>query len=84
MVKMTAVNVRFFAGLAERAGRRDVYVEIEQGETGESLFYRLDNEYDFGVPLKTLRLAVNEQFVPMGSKLNSEDVVVFIPPVAGG
>lgn len=78
------VKVKYFAILREMAGKREEEVALETGDNGQALYYRLANKYHFPLKLSDVRLAVNETFVAIDTRLNAGDEVAFIPPVAGG
>lgn len=81
---MDSVHIKYYAMLKERAGKKEESVILNPGETGRQLYERLKMMYDFPLKPDELRLAVNEAFVSMESVLKDRDLVVFIPPVAGG
>ncbi len=80
---MHAIKIKYFAMLREKAR-----VSEEEVQTSASTFIELYQElcqrYDFGLPPSMIQLAVNDEFMPLDSKLIPNSSVVFIPPVAGG
>lgn len=77
------IEVQYYAQLREDAGRSEE--ELQSAATSVSaLFDELDDRYDFSVPADDLRVAVNASFADWDTALETGDVVVFIPPVAGG
>lgn len=81
---MASVQIKYYAMLKERTGKKEESLELRPGETGGQLYERLRGLYDFPLAPEELRLAVNESFVSMNVPLQDRDLVVFIPPVAGG
>lgn len=80
MAKKT-IQVNYFAILREKRG-----VSSEQCETEADFiaqFYKeLNDKYDF--PEIPLRVAKNNEFCRWDEDIHDGDVLVFIPPVAGG
>jgi len=77
------IRVQYYALLREQAGRRDESVETLARTPGE-LFRELSTRHHFTLQPPMLKVAVNAQFRDWTHPLASGDVVVFIPPVAGG
>ena len=77
------IRVQYYALLREQAGRRDESVATAARTPGE-LFRELSNRHHFTLQPAMLKVAVNAQFRDWTHPLASGDVVVFIPPVAGG
>jgi molybdopterin synthase sulfur carrier subunit len=77
------VSLRYFTILQQRRG-----VETEQltmaRMSARELYADLDRQYRFGVSAELVRVALNGAYAPMDRRLNDGDLVVFIPPVAGG
>ncbi|HUO58503.1 MAG TPA: MoaD/ThiS family protein [bacterium] len=77
------VKVLLFAGLREKAGRGEMELEVEPGATARDLPGKI-----FGAvmaePPKSLRYAVNLDYVAGDGELKDGDEVALIPPVAGG
>jgi molybdopterin converting factor subunit 1 len=79
----TAVRVQYFATLREEAGQSAETVQTDAA-TVSDLYEQLDAHHDFSVPPADLRVAVNDDFADWDTALDANDLVVFIPPVAGG
>lgn len=79
----TPVRIRYYAQLREDAGRSRE-TRVTESETIGELFAELDAHYDFSVAADDLRVAVNDSFADWETSLSPDDLVVFIPPVAGG
>jgi len=79
---MTNVQVEYFAILREHVGREREHVAT-LAATVADLYRELDQRYAFPA-LGQLKVAVNDEFRDWSSPLREGDLVVFIPPVAGG
>ena len=79
----TAVRVRYFATLREEAGQSEEALQTEAA-TVAGLYEELAARHGFSVPAEDLRVAVNDDFADWETALDTNDLVVFIPPVAGG
>ena len=78
-----AVRVSYFALLRDEAGRDEERVVTASATAGE-LYAELRERHRFSLPPERLRVAVNAGFADWETQLAAGDVVVFIPPVAGG
>lgn len=76
------VTIEYFAILRERSG-----LSTEQctttAATASELYGELEQRHQFP-PFDSLKVAINDEFSDWGSQLSNGDLVVFIPPVAGG
>lgn len=77
------VKVKYFAMFREQAGRNQEELEFS-GKTVKELFEQLSLKYQFTLDMDDLKVAINESYRPMSTEIQAGDVVVFIPPVAGG
>ncbi|MDE2296279.1 MAG: NTP transferase domain-containing protein [Gammaproteobacteria bacterium] len=77
------IQIRYYALLREQAGRSDETVETS-AETPADLYRELGTRHPFTLTPEQLKVAVNGDFSDWTRALRSDDVVVFIPPVAGG
>lgn len=77
------LQVQYYAQLREEAGQSEETVESTATTVAE-LYEELDQRYDFSLAPDDLRVAVNASFSDWDASLDAEDLVVFIPPVAGG
>ena len=75
------VTVRYYGQLRELAGADEEIVAIQPAI---ALYDALKAKYDFPLCRSHVRLAVNDAFAPWDQELAAGDLVVFIPPVAGG
>ena len=80
---MIQVKVEYFALLREQRGLADELVETDAA-TPAALYRELAARHGFSAGVETLKVAVNTEFREWGDPLANGDVVVFIPPVAGG
>lgn len=78
-----AVTVRYFAILREERGR-DRELLRTGAATVAALYEELRGRFSFSLPAGRLRVACNGDFVGWDHVLRDGDLVVFIPPVAGG
>ena len=78
------VKVRYFASLREQAGKSQEDIEIEKGKNLKDIYQELSQRYGFTLLPQEIKYSVNNDYVDQIIKLNENDVVVFIPPVAGG
>lgn len=76
-------KVQYFAVLREQAGLREEEIE-SRAPTAQELYLELAARHDFKLAPSALKVAVNAEFAPWSQPLRDGDVVVFIPPVAGG
>ena len=77
------INVVYYALFREQAGCGEETIPLTV-ESADALYTQLQERHGFALPPSQLRVAVNDEFVPWDSPLKSGDLVVFIPPVAGG
>ena len=74
------VTVRLFAMLRERAGTREVTLDLPEGARVRDAIEALDGLAD-GIPLV---MAVNREYAPEDAPLDAGDELALIPPVSGG
>jgi molybdopterin converting factor subunit 1 len=79
---MAKVQVEYFAILREHVGREREDL-VTAANTLQELYVELDRRYRFPA-MGRLKVAVNDEFRDWASPLKDGDVIVFIPPVAGG
>jgi molybdopterin synthase sulfur carrier subunit len=80
---MITVTLQYFAQLREQAGAGGEQVKTAAGSLRE-LYAELGARHGFSLPADALKVAVNARFSDWSRPLCDGDVVVFIPPVAGG
>ena len=78
------ITVLYFAALREQAGKEQEKLCIAEGSTAAELYGRLAQQYGFTLPQERVRPAVNHVFGTWQQPLAANDIVAFIPPVAGG
>lgn len=78
-----AIRVQYYAQLREDAGRNEETVQTDAGSVS-ALFEELSQRHGFSLTPDSLRVAVNGSFVGWDTGLDAQDLVVFLPPVAGG
>ncbi len=77
------VQLRYFALLREQRGV-EAEVRATGARTARELYGELAAEYGFTLPVERVGVAVNDAFASWDLPLAANDLVVFIPPVAGG
>ncbi|MFO1428256.1 MAG: NTP transferase domain-containing protein, partial [Steroidobacteraceae bacterium] len=77
------LRVQYFALLREQAGRSEERLET-RARSPRELYDELRTRHAFTLAPEMLRVAVNGDFGDWSQPLAAGDVVVFIPPVAGG
>jgi sulfur-carrier protein len=78
------IDVTYFALMKEKAGRSHERLSLEPDATAQDLYQLVADKYRISVPLDAIRVAVNDEFADLTTKLTDGDKVVFIPPVSGG
>jgi molybdopterin synthase catalytic subunit/molybdopterin converting factor small subunit len=74
------VTVRLFAILRERAGSREIELELPEGALVRDALERLD-DLAGGLPLV---MAINRDYADADAPLSAGDELALIPPVSGG
>jgi molybdopterin-guanine dinucleotide biosynthesis protein A len=77
------LRVQYYALLREQAGRSEESLDTAARSPRE-LYAELQRRHPFTLAPEALRVAVNGDFGDWDQPLAGGDVVVFIPPVAGG
>lgn len=77
------LTVQYFALLREQRGTTQESLETTAANP-TALYDELRAKHGFTLPADRVRAAVNGEFVAATAPLKSGDIVVFIPPVAGG
>jgi len=77
------IEVRYFAVLADEAGRSIEQVESSAATLGE-LYEELRLRHGFRLPRTSVRVAVQDDFVDWSHPLREGLSLVLIPPVNGG
>jgi molybdopterin converting factor subunit 1 len=80
---MKKIQVLYFASLREEA-RLSQETIFTEAQTVQDLWSELKEKYHFTLRDELIRVAINEEYAPFTSSFESQDTLVFIPPVAGG
>ena len=79
------IEVLLFARLRELAGARSLHLEVPTGATArEAWNAAVDEVPRLAGTEGSVRVAVNEGYASWDTTLHDQDVVAFLPPVAGG
>ncbi|MGH9460284.1 MAG: molybdopterin converting factor subunit 1 [Vicinamibacteria bacterium] len=79
------VHLRLFAGVREIAGEDDIELDVDEGTTAGGLWERLLTDHPkLTAYTEIIQVAVNQDLVDRGVKLEPDDEVAFLPPVSGG
>jgi MoaE-MoaD fusion protein len=79
------IEIKLFAGLAERLGTRYIRLELPDEADVSILQRRMEEVYPHAeTQLQSAQVAVNKQYVKSNYKLVQTDEVALIPPVGGG
>lgn len=78
------ITVLYFASLAELAKKDEEILLIKNDMTLTHLYADLAEKYGFDLAKNQLGVAVNHAFCDWEKPLQADDIVAFIPPVAGG
>jgi molybdopterin converting factor subunit 1 len=80
---MVEVTARYFAAFREQAGC-DREVLATRSDTAAELFAELAGRHGFRDAATRCKVAINGEMARWDARLQSGDVVLFFPPVAGG
>ena len=80
---MKRIKIQYYALLREERGLSEETIVTPAG-TARELYQELKKKYQFKLAEDVLRVAINNHFAHWSDPLNSDDEVIFIPPVAGG
>lgn len=78
------VKIRYFASLREKAGKSEEQMQIEDGKNLNDIYFILSAQYGFDLSSNQIKFSLNNDYVDPSVCPKENDVVVFIPPVAGG
>ncbi len=82
---MFTIPVLFFGPARDFVGQESLSVELADGQTVADLRAMLGQRCPrLAGRMPTMRLAVNEEFVPESRRLHAGDTAALIPPVSGG
>jgi len=77
------IHVEYFALLREQRGATKDSLKTS-AKTAQDLYHELQQRYGLTLSADLLKVAINNRFCNWHEPLNDNDMVVFIPPVAGG
>ncbi len=80
---MVDVTAQYFAVFREQAGR-DAEALTTRSQTARELFAELAERHGFLDTTARCKVAINGEMTEWEARLQSGDVVLFFPPVAGG
>ncbi len=78
------IVVKLFANIAERAGTRQVELELRDGATVGEVLEVLRQRWSKMTWNNGLMLAVNREYADAARALRDGDELAVIPPVSGG
>jgi molybdopterin synthase catalytic subunit len=79
------VQVLLFAGLAERAGRREIQVELPAPATVARLLAQIEAAYpELAALLPNCFVSVNQEYAAADRRIAAGDEIALLPPVSGG
>jgi len=77
------IQIKYFAALREQSGKSEETIKTD-AETPGDIYSELKKKYQFTLDTDKLQIAVNDNYESFDYRLKDFDVLVFIPPVAGG
>jgi len=80
---MKRFNLKYFAKLKDDIGKSSEILEIE-ANTLLDIYNYLSKKYSLSLSKEFLRVALNDEFSDWDTQVKDNDIIVFIPPVAGG
>ena len=81
---MIQVNVKCFSQVRYALETDEINLELETGTTTVELEKIIREKASGKLDQVSLRVAINQKYVPNETELKHGDEVVFIPPVQGG
>ena len=81
---MIQVNVKCFSQVKYALETDELKLELEVGTTTVELEKIIREKASGKLDQVSLRVAINQKYVPNETELKNGDEVVFIPPVQGG
>jgi molybdopterin converting factor small subunit len=81
---MIQVKVKCFSQVKYVFGKDEISLALEPGTTSAELEELVRNQAQGKLDKVTLRIAVNQKYIPVEIELKNGDEVAFIPPVQGG
>ncbi len=77
------LRIHYFALLREQRGLSEETLTTS-APTAAALYDELRARHAFTLPADRLRVAINNDFAPWNTPLADQQILAFIPPVAGG
>jgi len=81
---MINVKIKCFSQVKYALGEDELNLDLKTGTTSLDLEKLIRKEADGKLDGVSLRVAVNQKYVPTETELKDSDEVAFIPPVQGG
>lgn len=81
---MTNIKVKAFGITRDIVGQREMELEMSGENTVSALRKLLNEKYPKMNGLKSLLIAVNNEYAEDNTPLKSDDEIALIPPVSGG
>ncbi|MDG6882328.1 Sulfur carrier protein moaD [Phocoenobacter uteri] len=83
-VSNNTFKILYFAVFQEKANKSEEIRPLSDSLTAEMLFSNICTELGVELSQKQVRVSVNHQFTAWDTVIMPNDIVAFIPPVAGG
>lgn len=77
------VTIKYYALFREQSGKSEEKRKTVAC-TAQELYNELKSEFPFSLHSHQLRIAINNQFASLDQEIKDGDLLVFVPPVAGG
>lgn len=77
------VHIRYFALLRDERGLASEII-LTEASTLADLYNDLRGKHSLSLPIERMSVAVNDDFADWSQPVNDNDIIVFVPPVAGG
>ena len=77
-------RIKAFGVAREIIGQRETVIDLTDGQTIEDLKVLIFSQYPRFRELKSLFIAVNQEYAEDNILLKENDEIALIPPVAGG
>ncbi|MBT3217224.1 MAG: MoaD/ThiS family protein [Candidatus Marinimicrobia bacterium] len=81
---MIKIKVKCFSQVKYALGVDEFVIELNAGTSASELEQKIRSEAGGKLDGISLRIAVNQKYMPNNIELNDGDEVAFIPPVQGG
>ncbi len=78
------ITIKCFSQVKYALGIDEFVLELEAGTMSSVLEQNIRSKADGKLDGISLRIAVNQKYIPNDIELNDGDEVAFIPPVQGG